>query len=455
MPTTTKDNLQVHRFMNRRVRAALLEGDAESTARPLARLGAGTYAGIFVTIALLAIVGIIGVIRPGGSTAWQQPGAFIVESETGARYAYLDGVLHPVLNYSSAKLLLGDQLHVVNVSVRSLESAPRGAAIGIGMAPDSLPDAGHVVGTDWSVCAAGNTAGGAPLRTALFPGRLADGTAMGTEDAYLARTDSGRNYLITSGHAFEIADQWLPAVDYKAAQALPVDDDFVAALPAGEPIAPPEVAGLGQSGPPLPGSVEPVVIGSIFADRVNAYYLMTQTGLASLTPLQAGLLLADPRLAQAYAGSNPSPLPISQAQITGGAVSPLPNQGSGQPAPSVAPALTSWPVGDQQICVRYGQQQVPDIVVGPTDPDAREVDGLVQLPTGSGALVAARPSPGAPGTTVYLVTDTGVRYPVAGPKALEQLGLSGLSIAQLPRAVVDLLPEGPLLDPAAAALPAS
>jgi hypothetical protein len=56
---------------------------------------------------------------------------------------------------------------------------------------------------------------------------------------------------------------------------------------------------------------------------------------------------------------------------------------------------------------------------------------------------------------VYLVTDTGVRYPVAGPKALEQLGLSGLSIAQLPRAVVDLLPEGPLLDPAAAALPAS
>src|SRR6478672_7947092 len=190
MATNTKDNLQAHRFMNRRVRAALLEGDAESNTRPLARIGTGTYAGIFVTIALLAVFGIIGVLKPGGSTAWTEPGAFIVEEETGARYAYLDGVLHPVLNYSSAKLLLGDQLHVVNVSVRSLESAPRGAAIGIGMAPDSLPDAGHVVGTDWSVCAAGNTAGGAPLRTALFPGRLADGTAMGTEDAYLARTDS-------------------------------------------------------------------------------------------------------------------------------------------------------------------------------------------------------------------------------------------------------------------------
>ena len=198
--------------MNRRVRAALLEGDAESTARPLARLGAGTYAGIFVTIALLAIVGIIGVLRPGGSTAWQQPGAFIVESETGARYVYLDGVLHPVLNYSSAKLLLGGRLHVVNVSVRSLESAPRGAAIGIGMAPDSLPDAGHVVGTDWSVCAIGETprpAGTAAAHARCSPANWRTAPRWPpTRRTWCART-SGRNFLITSGHAFEIADQWL------------------------------------------------------------------------------------------------------------------------------------------------------------------------------------------------------------------------------------------------------
>ena len=200
--------------MNRRVRAALLEGDAESTTRPLARLGAGTYAGIFVTIALLAVVGIIGVLRPGGSTAWQEPGAFIVEEETGARYVYLDGVLHPVLNYSSAKLLLGDRLHVVTVSVRSLESAPHGPAIGIPMAPDSLPDAAHIVGTDWSVCAIGNAADGEPLRTAMFPGISVDGDPIGTDAAYLVRTGSGRNYLIWSGHAYEIPSQWLAAVGY-------------------------------------------------------------------------------------------------------------------------------------------------------------------------------------------------------------------------------------------------
>jgi type VII secretion protein EccB len=453
--TNTKDNLQAHRFMNRRVRAALLEGDAESNSKPLGRLGTGTYAGIFVTIALLAVVGIIGVLRPGGSTAWQEPGAFIVEEETGARYVYLDGVLHPVLNYSSAKLLLGERLHVVTVSVRSLESAPHGPEIGIPMAPDSLPDAAHIVGTDWSVCAVGNVADGEPLRTAMFPGTAVDGEPIGTDAGYLVATTSGRTYLIWSGHAYEIGSQWLPAVGYKATDAIPVGDDFVATLPAGQVIAPPTLAGIGQPGPPLPGSVDPVVIGSIFADRVNAYYVMTGDGLAALTPLQAGLLLADTRLTAAYGGSNPSPLPISQAQVTDATLVPLPDLGLGEQAPATRPDLATLPPGEQQLCIRYTDQQVPDIVVGPADRGSITAAGLVQLPTGSGALVAARPNPDTPGTTVYLVTDTGHRYPVAGQRTLEQLGLAGVTVAQLPAALVGLLPLGPLLDPAAAALPAS
>lgn len=452
MATTTKESLQARRFMNRRLRAALLEGDAESGRAPLARLGTGSYAGIFVTIALLAIVGVIGVLRPGGSTAWQRPGAFIVASETGTRYVLLGGLLHPVLNYSSAKLLLGNQLHVVTASARSLESAPRGPTIGIPLAPDSLPDAAHIVGTSWSVCAIGTATDDQPLRTAVVPGRLSAGTPVAADDAYLARTGSGRTALIWSGHAHEIDERWLAALGYRAADALPVEDAFVAALPAGERIAPPTIAGVGEPGPALPGSAQPVVIGSIFADRLNAYYLMTRDGLAPITPLQADLLLADPRLAPAYGGSDPSPLPISQAQVTDSTMAPLPPVPAGERAPDAAPTLTAFPAGEQQLCVRYADQQAPDLALGPAEPTS--AGGTVQLPTGSGALVAARPNPTTPGTTVYLVTDTGVRYPVAGPRTLEQLGLSGVSVAQLPAQLVELLPVGPLLDPAAAALPA-
>ncbi|MEP6560602.1 MAG: type VII secretion protein EccB [Nakamurella sp.] len=453
MATNTQDDLQAYRFMNRRLRAALLEGDAESNTRPLARLGTGTYAGIFVTIALLAIVGIIGVLKPGGSTAWQEPGAFIIEQETGARYVFLDGVLHPVLNYSSAKLLLGSRLHVVTVSVRSMESAPHGPVIGIPLAPDSLPDAAHIVGTTWSVCAVGNAADGEHYRTAMFPGQAAAGTAMGNEDAFLVRTTSGQYQLIWSGHAYAIPDQWLSALGYPPTTALAVDDAFVAALPAGRQIAPPVIPGLGQPGPPLPGSVEPTVVGSIYADRINTHYLMTQDGLATLTPLQAQLLLGDSRLTAAYGGSNPSPLPISQAQVTDMTEAPLPDLGLGEAAPTTVPELTALPPGEQQLCVQYADQQIPQIVGGPADPASTPAAGLVQLPTGSGALIAARPNPDTPGTTVYLVTDTGVRYPVAGQQALEQLGLTGVSVAQLPATLVGLLPTGPLLDPAAAAMP--
>jgi len=190
----------------------------------------------------------------------------------------------------------------------------------------------------------------------------------------------------------------------------------------------------------------------VFADRLNAHYVMTRNGLAPITALQADLLLADPRLAQAHAGDDPTPLPITQAQVAGATMAPLPSGAAGERAPEVAPTLTAFPAGSQQLCVRYVDQQAPDLVIGPAEP--LTTAGLVQLPTGSGALVAARPNPTTPGTTVYLVTDTGVRYPVAGQRALEQLGLSGVSVAQLPAQLVELLPTGPLLDPVAAALPA-
>ena len=288
MPVTTTDELRAHRFLSRRLSAALLDGDAESTVRPLTRLGIGTYAGIFLTVVLLAIVGIAGVLRPGGSTAWSEPGAFVVERETGARYVYLDGVLHPVLNYASARLLLGEALHVVTVSGRSLETAPRGPVIGIPGASDSLPDRSHIVGTDWSVCAIGDAANPQPYRTTVYPGRATAGEALDGQAGYLLRTTAGRFLLLWSGHAHPVSDQWLPALGYRTATAVTVQDDFAAALPSGQLLAPPAIAGIGQPGPALPGSVAPVAVGSIFADRTNAYYLMTQGGLAALTPCRPG-----------------------------------------------------------------------------------------------------------------------------------------------------------------------
>ena len=195
MATNTKDNLQAHRFMNRRVRAALLEGDAESNTRPLARIGTGTYAGIFVTIALLAVVGIIGVLKPGGSTAWQR-----------TRGVHRRGGDRRPLRLSRRGAAPGAELLVGKAAAR--RPVARGHRVG--------PVAG--VGTarrrDRDPDGAGFAAGRRAHRrhrlvgvrdrqrrgraTSCAPrcsrGRPLPATRSGTDDGYLVRTTSGRTY---------------------------------------------------------------------------------------------------------------------------------------------------------------------------------------------------------------------------------------------------------------------
>lgn len=464
MTADTRDEVAAHRFRSRRMRSALLTGDPDAPTAPLARLGAGVYGGIVVTVLLLTVAGLYGVLRPGGSTAWQESGAFIVDDETGARYVYLDGVLHPILNFASAKLLLGDGLHVVTVSGSSLDPAVRGPMLGIPLAPDSLPDVSQIVGPAWSLCAVGRAVDGERLRTEIRPGSSAAGAALGGDQGLLVRSEQGGNVLLWAGHAYPIPDEWLPALRYREADALAVDDRFVAALPAGTTLAPPEVPGLGEPGPPLPGSSQPTTVGTIYADRTNASYLMTRAGLASLTPLQVQLLLADPALAAAYAGSDPTPLKVTQAQVTEAAPKPFAEPATPAsatagstavpaPAPVTAPTLAGSPPGEQQFCARSADGATPELIIGPAEPAPVGSAGPVTLAPGTGALIAQRPDPESTGSTVFLVTDAGVRYPLADQRTIDQLGLAGSPVAQLPPELIATLPIGPTLDGAGAATP--
>ncbi|WP_420122735.1 type VII secretion protein EccB [Nakamurella sp.] len=469
MTIDTRDQVAAQRFGRRRLRSALLTGDPDGSTAAFGRLGAGAYGGILVTMVVLAVAGLVGVLRPGDSTAWQEPGAFIVDGDTGGRYLVRDGVLHPVLNYASARLLLGDALHVVTVSGSSLKDAARGPTLGIPSAPDALPDPGHIVGTDWSVCAVGRAVGGDRLTTRIRPGAAASGIVPSPEQGVLVRTERDRTVLLWSGAAYPVPERWRPALRYQDARPLPVTEEFVAALPAGAPLAPPAVAGLGEAGPPLPGSTQPTVVGTIYGDRNANAYLMTPTGLAALTAVQAQLLLADPGLATAYGGGDPSPLKVTQAQVTEAApallTDPAVAAGTVAAAPATVPALVDPAPGEQQFCIRWAGAAAPDLVVGPAEPTPATGSGPVVLAPGQGALVAARPDPAGrdPGTgtgagssaTLFLVTDRGVRYPLAGRPELDSLGLSGAPVAELPVEVLDALPVGVTLDRAAAAAPAT
>src|SRR5262249_37260553 len=110
-------------------------------------------AGVMLAVVALAAVAAYGVLRPGDSTSWRDGKSVIIERETGARFVYRDGVLHPTLNYASALLILGSsQPATAIVSHTSLAGVPRGAPLGIPGAPDPLPAAGDLLTGAWTLC---------------------------------------------------------------------------------------------------------------------------------------------------------------------------------------------------------------------------------------------------------------------------------------------------------------
>jgi hypothetical protein len=71
--------------------------------------------------------------------------------------------------------------------------------------------------------------------------------------------------------------------------------------------------------------------------------------------------------------------------------------------------------------------------------------GRVAVPRGGGVMARTLPAPGVPGDGIYLVTDDGVKYPVADASAAEALGYDLAAAAAVPAALLATLPTGPRL----------
>jgi hypothetical protein len=95
------DQLHSHQFSLQRTVAALAMRDPDPTASPLRRMGGSLFAGVMLAVLGVAAVGIYGLLRPGGGGSWRDGRATIIEQETGARFVFFEGTLHPVLNHTS------------------------------------------------------------------------------------------------------------------------------------------------------------------------------------------------------------------------------------------------------------------------------------------------------------------------------------------------------------------
>src|SRR2546430_13219418 len=103
-----RDQVQAHLFVVGRLKSGILGADPDALEVPLARTSRGLFIGTILGLLGLVAFALFGVLFPGGSTSWRGARAMLIVKESGARYVYFDGVLHPVLNYAYAVLVLGN-----------------------------------------------------------------------------------------------------------------------------------------------------------------------------------------------------------------------------------------------------------------------------------------------------------------------------------------------------------
>lgn len=467
---TQRDQLQAYQFLRRRLVSALVVGDANHPVSPSRRLVIGCVVGLAVTLLTVAGFGIYGVLRPGSSQDWRKPGQVVLDSASGANYVLgRDGRLYPMANQASARLFAGSAT-TVSVSPKSLAGAPRGATLGIAGAPDSLPDT--LLANRWTVCSqqpADRPTDTTPVTTAL----LGSSPAVPSLRTGLVVADpGGHRYLLANGHRYLLADDTIAvALSYDRVVPLPVSYSFVDVVPAGPDLGPLPVDGAGTGGPMLAGT--PTRVGEVVRVPGQAanLYLVESGGLAPIDALPAQLVLATPANAAAYPGGNPAVLTVPAAAVA--AAHRLDQAYPDRPAslpPAAAPTGGSAGTPAAACLTLTGSSGVvtalwlsdrlplpsgakPVATAAGAGTSDRTADLVLVAP--NTGLLATELQSGTSTTagTTYLVTDQGIRYPVADGKALAALGYRDGQRKPVASALLALLPVGPALDPADAARP--
>ncbi|MGW5580531.1 type VII secretion protein EccB [Micromonospora chokoriensis] len=452
-----RDQVQAYLFEAGRLIGALMKGRPEGDDPPHRRFTIGTAVGLLLTVLIAAGFGIYGLLRPGGSDQWRKPGSIIVVKETGARYLLLGDELRPVLNYTSAALILQSAAPVRSVSRNSLTGVPVGAPVGIPDAPDAVPTGKQLYRGAWTVCTRRPLDRTRTERTTVVlddvPGRDPGALLVSTPDNGLHLVWQGRRYRLAG-------DQSRVALGYGGVPPIRVTEAWLNPIDSGRDLVVPVIAGRGQAGPVIAGI--PSVVGQIFevanpALATRELYLARTDGFAPVSRTVGALLLGDPASRRSYPGSAPRPVPVDAdamqaAPMVGGGEyvtgfpaepPPLVNDLRGA-VPCVRHSIASGSVRSETLAV--ADTALSRAVAVPAAAGAAGLADEVVLRTGSGMLLRDRPSPGAVPTGVYLVSEFGVKFPLPDDKASDSLGYSGVSPTDVPREFLALLPSGPSLD---------
>lgn len=502
-----RDELNAYTFAKRRLIAQFVQphpsGSEEGAPRPLRAVVPGTVVGVVI----LAVFGAWGMFKPVAPTGWDTPNEnVIIASKSTTRYVVLKTngktQLHPVLNMSSAKLLLDPEKgKVINVAESELDSGriPHGATLGIPYAPDRLPDSGDAGSTKrWAVCERPGE-GGRAIQKAAFvfaerEEKKTEGTQRltGGELMYVEGPDGVRHVVDAQGRAYTVdkTDELLLRTlvgERRTPQR--VSSAWLATLHTGDPITFPTVPGTPGEDAGAGGELDPALnkVGMVLeatSGTGTQKYVVLKGRVAPVSEFTAKLLLSSRDLigldqagtakavsaaaiapGQAFGADKKwpkdAPRAVNSASTTSGSRNTVCSVLRGVNGDSGATTLSTWagtgfpatlPTGSSSAYVTPGSGQL-----------FRQFKGS---DTSTGYL--------------FLVTDTGLRYAMqsngdsaqddAGigesgsakekaermaeaQQAQNRLGYGKVAPAPIPAAWSEFLPTGPRLSTAAARQP--
>jgi type VII secretion protein EccB len=418
-----RDGFRAHRFATRRLREAVVAHRVDGAPAGLRRPGVAAVGSVALGVLSLVTMTVVAAVSPVAAD-WRRSDAVIVERETGARFVLLDGVLHAVPNYTSARLIIGAAAApIAEADRRQLAEVPHGQPLGVPGAPDELPAPADLITGPWSVC---STVVPDPVAVvAVGASSVGAGLADG---AILGRVASGDEYLIWHDHRLRIRHPAivLAALGLAGASPAPLMSGFVDTLPASADLDTIRIAGVGSR-----STMAGLRVGEVVTPGQEAgaetFAVVRRDGLAVISPVEAAILLNDP--------ATPGPgvaVTIAKPVFAAAPHPSLPATGW----PTIAPDLVDVA---SAACVSVGADGTPGAVSAGWRPAG---SGIV-VPPGRGVLVRT-------GESSCLLTEAGRCFPIADAQALVSLGYADASPVPLPATVLAMVPKGPMLSRAAA-----
>lgn len=455
----TRHQVSGWRFVMRRIASGVALHDTRMLVDPLRTQTRAVLVGALVLFTGLAGCFLFSLIRPSGVAGND---AVLADRSTAALYVRVGDELHPVLNLTSARLIVGRPDNPTTVKSPELDRFGRGNLLGIPGAPERMVQ-NSSRDAAWTVC---DGQSGVDSGLTVIAGRLTDGgehaSALPEHSAVLAESD-GRTWLLWQGKRspVDLNDRAVTdALGFAAGAQTPrpIAAGLFNIVPESPALAAPPIPGAGEPPRfplPVPAAVGAVVVAFDTDDTVR-HYAVLPDGLQPVSPVLAAILRntnsfgldQPPRLS----ADEVSRIPV--ADVIDTSIYP------GDPVTLVDAA--SAPV----TCAEWAKPDGANVsaltllsgAALPVESTTHTVDLVgtgtrVVLPPGSGYLVQTVGSePDSPTAGAqFWVSDTGVRYGIdpgeghsRDSKAVEALGLTAAPLP-IPWSVLSLYAAGPTL----------